>query len=519
MKKKCADASGGTKPLVRIPAATHSTGKGMRTLPLRSFRLVCKPEQAPLVECLLQAQGFAFEPEPFFPLARRLAAGPLPLGSSLAAAFGYIYIQDRSSMLPPLALVPESGAAALDMCASPGSKTGLLAQLVGARGFVLANEPSANRLATLRRNLQSLNLFNCATTSYSGEKLPLPSAPDSLFPRLAEGEEESGWDHILLDPPCSGWGTAEKHPQVLRLWRGDKVKPLIALQRRLLAEAARLLRPGGRLVYSTCTTNTEENEAQLHFAREELGLDFLPLGPLAGFSFADAELPGFAGVWRVNTGEDGQGFFVALLQKPGPETFSEREEGPADGTGLAAALSGDTGKVSRTGGREQGFFVRPWEKDSRHVGERHRHGRNKRDGERRQATEFLDRASFAGPYLDPALLPPGDVAVFNSVVHFLPEHSRRLPKRGFAWKGFPLGRLGPGQRLSPHLRGLMPPADALRQQGLPCLDVDDPAPILALLAGQSLSVGAPGPELGLYFRGLPLCRLAVKGRRAVLSPL
>ena len=497
----------------------------MRTLPLRSFRLVCKPEQAPLVELLLQAQGFAFEPEPFFPLARRFTSGPLPLGSSLAAVFGYIYIQDRSSMLPPLALAPESGAAALDMCASPGSKTGLLAQLVGAQGFVLANEPSANRLATLRRNLQSLNLFNCATTSYPGEKLSLPSAPGSFFPSPADGEE-AGWDRILLDPPCSGWGTAEKHPQVLRLWRGDKVKPLIGLQRRLLAEAARLLRPGGRLVYSTCTTNTEENEAQLHFAREELGLDFLPLGPLTGFSFADAELPEFAGVWRVNTGEDGQGFFVALLQKPGterenlrPETLSDREEAPATGTEPTAALGGDSGSVSRTGGREQGFFVRPWEKDSRYVGERHRHGRGKKEGDRRQAVEFLDRASLAGPYLDPALLPPGDVAVFNSVIHFLPEHSRALPKQGFVWKGFPLGRLGPGQRLSPHLRCLMPSAEALRQQGLPCLDVDDPAPVLALLAGQSLPADAPGPELGLYFRGLPLCRLVVKGRRAVLPPL
>ena len=497
----------------------------MRTLPLRSFRLVCKPEQAPLVELLLQAQGFAFEPEPFFPLARRFTSGPLPLGSSLAAVFGYIYIQDRSSMLPPLALAPESGAAALDMCASPGSKTGLLAQLVGPHGFVLANEPSSSRLTTLRRNLQSLNLFNCATTSYPGEKLPLPSASGGLFPRPADGED-AGWDRILLDPPCSGWGTAEKHPQVLRLWRGDKVKPLIGLQRRLLAEAVRLLRPGGRLAYSTCTTNTEENEAQLHFAREELGLEFLPLEPLAGFSLADAELPGFAGVWRVNTGEDGQGFFVALLQKPGgegenlgPETLSSSGEGPSAGSGPAAALSGETEKVSRDGGREQGFFVRPWEKDSRHVGERHRHGRGKRDGHKRPPSEFLERVSLAGPYLDPALLPPGDVAAFNSVVHFLPEQSRALPKHGFAWKGFPLGRLGPGQRLSPHLRSLMPPADALRQQGLPCLDVDEPAPVLALLAGQSLSVDAAGPELGLYFRGLPLCRLAVKGRRAVLPPL
>ena len=93
----------------------------------RSFRLVCPPSATPLVEALLRAQGYVFAPEPFSPFCRRLLAEPRPLGSSLAAFFGYIYIQDRSSMLPPLALNPAPGAAVLDMCASPGSKTGFLA--------------------------------------------------------------------------------------------------------------------------------------------------------------------------------------------------------------------------------------------------------------------------------------------------------------------------------------------------------------------------------------------------------
>ncbi|MDE6733912.1 MAG: RsmB/NOP family class I SAM-dependent RNA methyltransferase, partial [Desulfovibrio sp.] len=106
--------------------------------PGRSFRLVCAPCAIPRVEALLRAQGYAFEPEPFSPFCRRLVAEPVPLGRSLAAFFGYIYIQDRSSMLPPLALAPGAGGCALDMCASPGSKSGFLAQLVGEGGFVLA---------------------------------------------------------------------------------------------------------------------------------------------------------------------------------------------------------------------------------------------------------------------------------------------------------------------------------------------------------------------------------------------
>ena len=76
----------------------------------RSFRLVCNPGQIPSVEALLSAQGFVFEPEPFSPLARRLLQEPFPLGRSLAAFWGYVYIQDRSSMLPPLALAPGEGA-------------------------------------------------------------------------------------------------------------------------------------------------------------------------------------------------------------------------------------------------------------------------------------------------------------------------------------------------------------------------------------------------------------------------
>jgi len=269
--------------------------------PGRSFRLVCPPDAIPAVEALLAAQGFPFEPEPFSPWCRRLTGEPGPLGGSLAAFFGLIHIQDRSSMLPPLLLDPPPGASVLDMCAAPGGKTGFLAQLVGPTGFVLANEPSKDRLTTLRQTLLRENLAQVATI-----------ARTDLAPVLPE----AAFDHILLDPPCSGWGTLDKHPQAARIWRGDKVGTLLALQRTLLATAARLLAPGGRLLYSTCTTNAAENEDQTRFALDHLPLRSLPLAPPPGFVFEPSRRDDLAGILRVDSNASAaQGFYMALFQK------------------------------------------------------------------------------------------------------------------------------------------------------------------------------------------------------------
>ena len=414
----------------------------------RSFRLVCPPGRIPLVEELLAAQGFVFETEPFCPLARRLVAEPFPLGRSLAAFWGYIYIQDRSSMLPPLALAPETGGRVLDMCASPGSKTGLLAQLVGPGGLVLGNEPTRPRLANLRRNLATLNLLQAVTCSWPGESLPLPDA---------------SWDAVLLDPPCSGWGTTDKHPQAIRRWQGDRLKPMLDLQRKLLAEACRLLRPGGKLVYSTCTTNVDENEGQVRFALDELGLERIPLAPFPGFVFADPQLPGCEGTLRVDEdASNAQGFYIALLRKPGTSADAPLPEGI---TSTAA--------------------YRP------------------------VPPAFLE--AFG---LSPALLPPGDLAVFEDSLHFLPAPALAHLPASVRWQGMALGKAS-AQGLVPsaRLRSALDP----EPRRIARLDMDEVPDLVRLLQGGSLDTGLSGKEAALFWRGLPLGRLRLKGGRAVWS--
>lgn len=472
----------------------------------RSFRLVCPPERIPQVEALLHAQGFEFEAEPFSPLCRRLRHEPMPLGSSLAAFFGCVYIQDRSSMLPPLALNPQVGARVVDMCASPGSKTGFLAQLTGPQGFVLGNEPTRPRLATLRANLQALHFLHAATCSYGGEALPL--LPES-------------WDFIQLDPPCSGWGTSEKNPHVLELWKGEKITPLIVLQKKLLEKAASLLKVGGRLVYSTCTTNVAENEAQVRYAVEELGLEVLPLPPFEGFVWEEPHRGG-EGTLRVDGARSqAQGFYIACFTKRGGALAPDRilEPGAAEAEGRQGAdgnrraVNGEIAKGgAESGAVGGGAFASeiawgaappapaiPTPVDAAGL------------LFNLKAHQCLNREHLGGDCLDLSQLPPGHLAVFGDTVRFIPQPALECLPASLTWQGANVGKWAGGKvHFSPRLRSLLPSAPPEN-----ALQLDDVSHIVRLLSGQSLQTGLRGTDTGLYWQGLPLGRVKLKSGRVL----
>lgn len=414
----------------------------------RSFRLVCQEHEISLVEELLKLQGFTWEADSFTPTACRLIEEPFSLGSSLAAFFGFIYIQDRASMLPPVALNPPKGASVLDMCASPGSKTGQLSMLVGKEGFVLGNEPSPSRLATLRRNLQQMGFTQSITCCNEGQKLH--HLPNEFF------------DYIQLDPPCSGWGTIEKNPKVMDMWKEEKTLPLIRLQKELLAEATRLLRPNGSLVYSTCTTNVEENEAQLIYAQEELGLVVEDLAPLPEFVMDDPLL-NCGAVWRLSPRlGDTQGFFVAKLRK--------KEDAPKLFENTACA------------------------------------------SEDAQWGETLNKNHLAELGITEDFLQGGSISSFGESIHFVPKQAKYLPK-SFNWQGMYMGKISKygDIQLSPRV---------LVGENLPCMDFEGLEGINAikgLLAGQSLSCDFKAKNALMRWNGLVLGRLRVKNKRVLWS--
>ncbi|WP_438802092.1 16S rRNA (cytosine(1407)-C(5))-methyltransferase RsmF [Enterobacter hormaechei] len=227
----------------------------------------------------------------------------LPLGSTAEHLSGLFYIQEASSMLPVAALFADENQPerVMDVAAAPGSKTTQIAARMNNRGAILANEFSASRVKVLHANISRCGIHNVALTHFDG--------------RVFGAALPEAFDAILLDAPCSGEGVVRKDPDALKNWSVASNLEIAATQRELIDSAFHALRPGGTLVYSTCTLNRDENEDVCLWLKQRYAdaVEFLPLDTLFDSASHAATPEGFLHVFPQIY--DCEGFFVARLRK------------------------------------------------------------------------------------------------------------------------------------------------------------------------------------------------------------
>lgn len=218
---------------------------------------------------------------------------------------GFIYFQSLSSMIPALVLSPKPGEVILDLTAAPGSKTTQMAAMMNNEGIIIANELDKIRSKRLEYNVNLLGAEIVEVLTGNGEKI------DGLYNEY--------FDAILVDAPCSGEGRfIINNNSTYRSWKEEEVKKLSELQKKLLSSAVKALKPGGTIVYSTCTLNVLENEEVVNYANNELNLEIEKIdleinGAIEGFT--DNYSKNMSKTIRIIPSKDMEGFFVCKLRK------------------------------------------------------------------------------------------------------------------------------------------------------------------------------------------------------------
>jgi NOL1/NOP2/sun family putative RNA methylase len=189
------------------------------------------------------------EPLPWFGLG--FSIGDAGVGSSLGKRIehfaGLIYVQEAASMAPPLVLQPEPGERVLDIAAAPGSKTTEMSAMMRNTGLIVSNDPSPTRVRGLIGNVDRAGCLNVVVCRMDGASL---------------GRAIAGTcDRVLVDAPCSSEGTIRKSAQALDHWSVAAIERFPSIQKRLIVAGYLALKPGGLMVYSTCTVAPEENES------------------------------------------------------------------------------------------------------------------------------------------------------------------------------------------------------------------------------------------------------------------
>ncbi|WP_017306483.1 16S rRNA (cytosine(967)-C(5))-methyltransferase [Spirulina subsalsa] len=245
------------------------------------------------VQEALNAQSLNVYPLPHLPQGLRVEGKTGPVALLPGYQEGWWTVQDGSAQLVAHLLAPQAGEVVIDACAAPGGKTTHIAELMGDQGEIWACDRALKRLNHIRGNQQRLKLHSIQTCGGDSREF-------KQF--IGQG------DRVLLDAPCSGLGTLHRHPDIRWRQTRENLAELVQLQRELLNHTATWVKPGGCLVYSTCTLNPQENEGVIQ--------DFLATHPQWYLQPPPPDFPvqNPAGWVKIlPTKEDMDGFFMAKL--------------------------------------------------------------------------------------------------------------------------------------------------------------------------------------------------------------
>ncbi len=258
----------------------------------------------------LERLGWRLQQISWYGNGYRVIEGPERLGNTEWHQLGFYYVQEAASMIPPIVLSPKSGEKILDLAASPGSKTTQISEMMKYEGVIVANDVNPSRVDTLIANIQRMGSLNVIITMMDGRLVSSRLGHD-IF------------DKVLLDAPCSSLGEIRRSWGALARWSPKSVSKISRLQVSLAKAAYRTLKPGGLMVYSTCTLEPKENEWVVYNLMK------------AGAIIEDIHIKGLkwrSGIERWLSWEfggeirktmriypqdnDTLGFYVALIRKP-----------------------------------------------------------------------------------------------------------------------------------------------------------------------------------------------------------
>jgi 16S rRNA (cytosine967-C5)-methyltransferase len=251
----------------------------------------------------LAAEGVAAAPTPLSPAGLRLRER-VPLGNLAAFKQGLVEVQDESSQIAALLTDARPGMRVVDFCAGAGGKTLALAAGMGNRGKLVACEVSQRRLDRAARRLRRAGVTNVERRALSGER-------DKWVKH-----HKAGFDRVFADVPCLGTGTWRRNPDAKWRMRPEDLAELVERQQLILRSAARLVRPGGRLIYATCSLLREEDEMQAEaFLAASPDFTLLRVARVWKETIGGAS-PGGEDYLRLTPARHGtDGFFVAIFER------------------------------------------------------------------------------------------------------------------------------------------------------------------------------------------------------------